>query len=205
MPLSILVFLFQYQIIKVESASMERTLKNGDVILVKKIRQKKDKNQNDINKQLRDRIVVFNNPSREGMLFVKRCIAISGDTLTLNNHEFYRNGKKLVNCDKILNRYYVKTHDFDLFNQHVDGSRLSIIKTSSEYFIVDTNLEILRSLVSDSIISIFSDPLLKGKLFNNVENTLIIPQKNDKLTELCKNTFGELFFQLEISNKLIRH
>ena len=61
MPLSILVFLFQYQIIKVESASMERTLKNGDVILVKKIRQKKDKNQNDINKQLRDRIVVFNN------------------------------------------------------------------------------------------------------------------------------------------------
>jgi len=85
-----LIMTFIAQSFVVEGASMEPTLHSGDRVLIEKISYK-------LSPPNRGDIIVLNRPGRP---FIKRVIAIEGDTLFISDGEVYLN-------DQVLDEPYI--------------------------------------------------------------------------------------------------
>lgn len=73
---------------KVSGSSMYPTLENGDYILTDKLSYK-------LNPPQRDDIIVFKNPRNESEDFVKRIMALPGDSIKVESDNVFLNGQKL--------------------------------------------------------------------------------------------------------------
>ena len=99
--LFIVLYLFIVQPHQVRGASMDNTFHNGDYILTSKIAYK-------FGQIKRGDIIVFKSPKNPDIDFIKRVIAISGDTIKISDSNVYIN-------DQILKEPYTttKTSIFD--------------------------------------------------------------------------------------------
>lgn len=90
---AIAIFLFIYLLIlqphKIKGASMEPNFFNGEYLLTDKITYR-------FREPLRGDVVVFEAPQANGEEFIKRVIAVSGETMRINDGAIYINGIKLV-------------------------------------------------------------------------------------------------------------
>jgi len=136
------VKLFLFDIYKIHNVSMENTLFHEDVVLVDKLKYgsrlpnsfleipfinilyyhfKDDNNRYDFLSNERiigvdiiryNDIIVFNSKHNIKEVLVKRCIAISGDTLDIKNGMIYINNKLFQSANSIK-----KTYDFKVINK----------------------------------------------------------------------------------------
>lgn len=93
----------------------------------------------------RNDVVVFNYPmdadaplsrpvdKREN--YIKRCLAIAGDTLSIVNAQVYVNGKADVNPPESQTTYYVKTNGTDLNPQTLSDMRIEGMRQSETEYI----------------------------------------------------------------------
>lgn len=88
-----IIYLFVAQFHKVSGNSMFPTYHNGDFLVTEKISYK-------FNEPRRGDVVVLKNPRDESQDFIKRIIALPGDTVKIENNSVYVNGQ-------LLNEYYL--------------------------------------------------------------------------------------------------
>lgn len=91
-----LIYLFIAQFHKVSGLSMFPTMHDGDFLITEKISYK-------FGLPKRGAIIVLKNPRDNSQDFIKRIIAIPGDTIRIENNNVYLN-------DKILNEPYLPTN-----------------------------------------------------------------------------------------------
>jgi len=84
--ISVVLNLFVVQVTEVRQRSMELTLEQNDRVLVSKLDYRFGNPQ-------RGDIVVFNPPTDSTIPYVKRVIAVGGDTIDLRDGKVYVNGK----------------------------------------------------------------------------------------------------------------
>ena len=82
------IYLFIAQFHKVSGLSMFPTMHDGDYLITEKVSYK-------FNEPKRGQIVVLKNPRDNSQDFIKRIIAIPGDTLKIENNSVYVNGQLL--------------------------------------------------------------------------------------------------------------
>src|SRR3546814_6755999 len=67
--------------------------------------------------------------------YIKRCLAIAGDTLSIVNSQVYVNGKADVNPPESQTTYYVKTNGTDLNPQTLLDMRIEGMRQSETEYI----------------------------------------------------------------------
>lgn len=82
------LYLFVAQFHKVSGNSMVPTLQNGDYLITEKVSYK-------FRDPTRGEIIVLKNPKDESQDFIKRVIALPGDTLEISNNKIFLNGRLL--------------------------------------------------------------------------------------------------------------
>lgn len=82
------IYLFVAQFHKVSGLSMYPTMHDGDYLITEKISYK-------FGEPKRGQIVVLKNPRDMSQDFIKRIIALPGDTLRVGNNQVFINGNKL--------------------------------------------------------------------------------------------------------------
>lgn len=82
------IYLFIAQPHKVSGSSMFPTLHTGDYIITNKIDYR-------FNEPEKSQIIVFKNPREESQDFIKRIMAVPGDTIKVQDGHIYLNGKVL--------------------------------------------------------------------------------------------------------------
>lgn len=83
-----IIYLFIAQFHKVSGNSMFPTYHNGDFLITEKITYR-------LGQPRRGDVIVLKNPRDESQDFIKRIIALPGDTITIENDSVFVNGKKL--------------------------------------------------------------------------------------------------------------
>lgn len=237
---------FVYEVFIVPTGSMENTIKIGDYVFVNKIaygtrlpasvydipfinyvwyifdRGKSEKARLS-NKRLmafepvnRNDIVVFNNPHNTKEYFVKRCVALPGDTLLIKKGQVFINGKKQKNPSGCKFLYRIYSHNKALLRQKLIQMNINEIIEAYNYFpVYNLDNEQYTVLVSadyiDSVVHYCKkDTIFSGSVFPhdsifdwNVENygPLIIPGKNVQINMDEKNflLYGKLIHRYEDS------
>lgn len=90
-----IIYLFVAQFHKVSGNSMVPTYHNGDFLVTEKISYK-------LGEPKRGQVIVLKNPRDEAQDFIKRIIAIPGDTIKIQGNYIYLNGQ-------LLNEKYLPT------------------------------------------------------------------------------------------------
>ena len=80
-----LIYLFVAQFHKVSGNSMFPTMHNGDYLITEKVSYK-------LNNPKKEDIIVLKNPKDESQDFIKRIIALPGDTVKIENNKVFVNG-----------------------------------------------------------------------------------------------------------------
>jgi signal peptidase I len=134
--LSMIIRTFIIQAFKIPTGSMRSTLVEGDLILVNKfIYGAKvpfaDLNLPALRQPKRGDVIVFKYPENPKKDFIKRLIAISGETVEIKNGTVYINDKPLL--DPMFNsRYYYNRGRFGN-----DGEKIAVPKDS--FFVLGDN------------------------------------------------------------------
>lgn len=88
LAIMVMIYLFIMSPQEVSGQSMDTTFHNGEFILTNKIEYKfTDPHRGDV--------VIFKSPRNKEVDFIKRVIALPGETLRLSNSTYFINGKKL--------------------------------------------------------------------------------------------------------------
>jgi signal peptidase I len=112
------------ELFSISGNSMERTLQSGDIILINKLAcgQRLSDYPGKIQ---RNDVIVFNHPS-EGT-FVKRCIALSGDTVAIENGIVKINGLLLSENKNVKNIYQIRTSiNYRQFSHICDSLKIPV-------------------------------------------------------------------------------
>jgi signal peptidase I len=88
MALMVMVYLFIMSPQEISGESMFPTFENGEYILTNKVEYK-------IHEPQRGDVVVFKSPRNKDIDYIKRIIAVPGDTITLQNGKYSVNGQLL--------------------------------------------------------------------------------------------------------------
>lgn len=86
LALAIAIRLFLFEPFVIPSGSMEPTLQPGDRIIVSKLSYR-------FSQPKREEIIVFRYPPNPRLVYIKRLVAVGGDTLKIENNRLYINGK----------------------------------------------------------------------------------------------------------------
>jgi len=108
--LAMVIRTFVIQAFKIPSGSMRMTLIERDRLMVNKLRYGpnlpfSDKRLPGYSQPLRGDIIVFEYPEEPAKDFIKRLIALEGETVEIRNGDIYVNDK-LVRDERIKNLYY---------------------------------------------------------------------------------------------------
>lgn len=137
--------------------------------------------------------------------YVKRCVAIGGDSLQIKNGVVYVNGQKVIYPDraKLQNLYVVKTKPNQLFSRQTIGRLVNDYKIKEIFSgakkgtyimnLTDDKLKLVKAFSNVESIEIYNTG--KGQLFGgnpdwdiNNFGPIYIPKKGDVL-ELNKETY----------------
>lgn len=88
MAIMVMIYLFVMSPQEISGDSMFPTFENGEYILTNKVEYK-------LHEPRRGDVVVFRSPTNKDIDYIKRIIAIPGDTISLKNGKFYVNGEVL--------------------------------------------------------------------------------------------------------------
>lgn len=88
MAIMVMIYLFIMSPQEISGASMETNFHNGEFILTNKIEYK-------FTDPKRGDIVIFKSPRNKEIDYIKRVIALPGETIRLSNSIFFINGKKV--------------------------------------------------------------------------------------------------------------
>ncbi len=100
----VVIYLFLMQPHQIKGSSMFPTFKNGEYLLTDKVTFKR-------RRPMRGDVIVFKSPMDENFDFIKRVIALPGETVSLHNGFVYLNGKQLdepyltANCRTFAERF----------------------------------------------------------------------------------------------------
>lgn len=127
----ILVRVFFFEVYYIPSGSMENTLFEGDYVLVSKINYgpripskisqipwlnffSNDESGNPSERRLRgigtisaNDVLVFNNVNDADNYYIKRCIGLPGQSVSMRNDKIYINGKEYAETENIKNNYKI--------------------------------------------------------------------------------------------------
>ena len=151
-------------------------------------------------------VVVFNYPMEDFRPvdkrehYIKRCVAVAGDTLVIKQGDVFINSKKLPMKDHAVLTYHVKTDDTAAFNagiKNMDAYQTQLISNMGDYIVPlsKIGLEQVNTLKCVSLVERLSDEDIRHyystSLFPydkfhqwNVDNfgPLIIPKKGVTIT-----------------------
>ena len=141
-------------------------------------------------------VVVFNYPMEDFRPvdkrehYIKRCVAIPGDTLVIKQREVFINSKKLPMKDHALLTYHVKTDDVAFFEdsiRYVDAYQHQLISNMGDYIVPlsKIGLEQLSKMKNVSIVERLSDEDVR-----HYYSTSIFPY--DKFHDWNVDNFGPL-------------
>jgi len=146
-------FLIRYFLIQpfvVEGQSMEPNFHNNEYLVVNKLSYR-------IGEPKRGDIIIFQAPSAPQFDYIKRVIALPGETVKISNNKIYINNKP-------IDEKYLDGSEKTLINQDPNMS-LERIVGPNEYFVLGDN----REHSSDSReFGIVSKSLIVGKVFVSV-------------------------------------
>lgn len=112
------------ELFSISGNSMEGTLHAGDIILVNKLAYRQRLSGYPFEIQRND-IIVFNHPSKE--TFVKRCVALPGDTVVIENGIVKINGLLLSENKNVKNIYQIWTSiNYGQFSQICDSLKIPV-------------------------------------------------------------------------------
>jgi len=103
--LALFIRTFFVQAFKIPTGSMRDTLLEGDRILVNKLTFR-------FNEPKRGDVVVFKYPLDKGRDFIKRLIAVGGETVAIRNGDIYINDTLLTEPQIIRQNYYYNREDW---------------------------------------------------------------------------------------------
>lgn len=129
------IFLFIYLLVvqphKIKGASMEPNFPNGEFLLTDKITYR-------LREPKRGDVIVFKAPTENGEEFIKRIMAVPGETISVADGSVFVNGKK-------LDEYYLPEGLFTSIGQFM-VNKDKIVVPEGEYFVMGDN----RPFSSDS-------------------------------------------------------
>lgn len=105
-------------------------------------------------------VLVFESPNKNELYLIKRCVAIPGDTLSIQNDQLViNNQKQLAYSDLIRNRYAVWFKDVDLFNQVLNEMKIypsQLMKEGDGIYTMEFNQKELNDMIVKSALDSFS-------------------------------------------------
>jgi len=121
--LAMIIRAFAIQAFKIPSGSMRPTLKEGDRLLVSKLSYGPripftEKRIHGFSKLKRGDVIVFDSTVDPKKDFIKRLIALGGETVEIENGDVYINGE-LVTHPVIKNNYYFNRGEYGQRNKEV--------------------------------------------------------------------------------------
>lgn len=134
--LAMFIRTFFFQAFKIPSGSMRPTLIEGDRLLVNKLRYGAkvpflNKRLPGLTSPKRGDVIVFLYPEDRKRDFIKRLIALGGDTVEIKSGDIYVNGQLLD--DPLINQiYYYNRGDYGKENQR-------IVVPKGQYFVLGDN------------------------------------------------------------------
>ncbi|MDO5975929.1 signal peptidase I [Flavivirga jejuensis] len=180
---SVSIKILLFDIYKIPSSSMNNTLYYGDVIIVNKLKYGpklprspfeipwvniafylNDKTRASMNsnwwkyKRLSGTTIIKNGDIMvfdiNKNTYVKRCMAIAGDTIIIKQGDVYINNKLLYPSNLILNKYEFKVNDRKTFNNKLDSLGLNIEynRTKQDHFIATLSIQDKNKLVGLNLI-----------------------------------------------------
>jgi signal peptidase I len=163
--LALLVRTFIFQAFKIPSGSMRDTLLEGDHILVNKFIYSSPMPYLNISlfplkKPEHKDILVFKYPNNPQKDYIKRCIAISGDTLIIRNHDVWLNDVKQDEQRYVrLEQFTLQSYQDRYWQNFTLGPK---VIPPSQYFMMGDN----RDNSQDSRVwGMLDGSLIKGKAF----------------------------------------
>jgi signal peptidase I len=76
-------------------------------------------------------VVVFKYPENRRSIFIKRCVALSGDTVQIKHNNLFVNSTEIKNNEHIKNRYEIRMHDNE--NAQDFFTKLDIVANFDDY------------------------------------------------------------------------
>lgn len=164
---------------RISTSTMENTLKEGDLIVVNKLKKLPERNQ----------VILFSSPLRKDTvsspLFLSRCIGLPGDTIQVNSDGYTINGRFFPLSPNAICQYTVDNSAADLFFKALDKLKIPI-----------RNLQNGKSSILISLTP-FEEYSIREELPEKINQaflkqttnaySLIVPRKNRayRLTEEC--------------------
>ena len=125
--LAVLIRTFLVGPYKIPTGSMETTLMVGDRIFVDKLTYR-------FHEPKRGDVIVFKYPLDPKKDFVKRLIALGGETVEIRNGGIYVNDQRVENPDSIRSHYYYNRSDWDYGKE---GQKIQVPQGS--FFVLGDN------------------------------------------------------------------
>jgi signal peptidase I len=88
LAIMVMIYLFVMSPQEINGASMDPTFHNGEYILTNKIEYK-------ITEPRRGDVIIFKSPKNKDIDYIKRVLALPGETVRLTDSTFYINGERL--------------------------------------------------------------------------------------------------------------
>ncbi|MBU4377051.1 MAG: signal peptidase I [Candidatus Omnitrophica bacterium] len=135
--LALFIRTFFIQAFKIPSGSMRPTLLEGDKIMVNKLLYGPkipfiNYKLPGLREPMRGDIVVFEYPEDRKKDFIKRLIAVGGETIEISNGNIVINGKPIEGPPEILKAYY-----YDRGHYGVEGN--AVVVPEDSYFVLGDN------------------------------------------------------------------
>ena len=183
---------------------MEKTLLSGDVVLVRKFSQKTRFSSTKI-LPIHNRIIVFYNSNQDHEIIIKRCIAISGDTIQFNKSDFTINNSYLDSCDSAIFPFIVEVKSNRNFLSYIDSSNYIAKNRIEGHFIINSDEKFMQELISLNRIESYKKvtPNFSQYLYSNP--ITIVPKKGNQLFKKSISNNGDLFQKLEQNNSTVQN
>ena len=190
--LALFIKYFVFQPFIIPSSSMDRTLVNGDYVLVSKWQNTIFGNQLNINKS---DVLAFHYPLEKGeisnkMVFIKRCIAKPGDTLLIENGQSINEQNSLQfdyliqNKNNSLNWEFLKEQDIHIGGRVTNNRWLLSLDSTQMRSLkeFDESLEFQLNLSPKGVTDLSTYPSDKSLNWNrDFYGPLFIPKKNSSI------------------------
>jgi len=164
---------------RISTSTMENTLKEGDLIIVNKLKKQPGRNQ----------VVLFSSPLHKDTvsppLFLSRCIGLPGDTIQVNGDGYTINGRFFPLSPNAICQYRLDNSSVDLFFKTLNRLEIPVRNLQNEAGSILISLTPFEEYtIREELPATINQTFIKQAIR---EYSLIVPRKNRayRLTEDC--------------------